>query len=210
MRVFVIDFEGSLKCGVVEYGVVTLEHGEIVTTESGLCRPDEAQVPRDVLLHGLRDDVLKDQPSFSTLREQFVRYRRDGLLAAHHASVENAFLCRYWHTVPSGIEATHAYPSLGSWGPWVDSRILYHRLYGLADNGLMSLVREFELGPELETQALRHCPAQRRKPHCALYDALASALLLLRTHQREGLGLDEWVRYSQPSRDSDTAQSELF
>jgi DNA polymerase-3 subunit epsilon len=31
---------------------------------------------------------------------------------------------------------------------------------------------------QLDSLAERHCPSQRRKYHCALYDALASALIL--------------------------------
>lgn len=209
--VYVVDFEGSLKTGVVEFGVVCLEQGSMISTETGMCRPERTQDPRDVLLHGLRDEMLRKQPAFEAYREQFHDYRRRGVLAAHHAVVENGFLAKYWHTVPAGGADGHAYPSLGSWGPWIDSRLVCQRCYrGLPNYGLMSLIRQFSLQAPLDDLAATHCPPDRRKPHCALYDALASALLLLRVQQHAGLGLRDWVRLSQSGGEPDCAQQEWF
>lgn len=209
--VYVVDFEGSLKTGVVEFGVVSLEQGSILSAETGMCRPEQSQDPRDVLLHGLRDEMLQRQPAFDTYREPFHEYRRRGLLAAHHAVVENGFLAKYWHTVPAGDADSHAYPSLGSWGPWIDSRRVYQCCYrGLSDYGLMSLIRQFSLQTQLDDLAATHCPADRQKPHCALYDALASGLLLLHVKEQTGLGVRDWVRLSQSGGDPDRAQQEWF
>jgi len=210
MRVHVIDFEGSLKCGVVEYGVVTLDGAHIVETLTGLCRPDAPMHPKDVLVHGLRDDMLRDQPSFEEFRDLFYQLRHDGTFAAHHAPVENAFLGRYWHTVPIRHALQHPCPSRGSWGPWIDSRVVYQRHYSLGEYSLQSLIRGFQLEHALESLGSEYCPSQRCKPHCALYDALASALLLQTTIERLGIGFDEWMRASQPLTVGDAAQSELL
>jgi DNA polymerase III epsilon subunit-like protein len=44
----------------------------------------------------------------------------------------------------------------------------------------MALIRSFQLEKDLEALACEYCPEDRRRPHAALYDALACSLLLLR------------------------------
>ena len=210
MRVYVIDFEGSLKYGIVEYGVVLLEGGSIVRTQTGLCRPEQAIHPRDIQIHGLKEDRLKDEPDFSQYRDQFYGYRFDGVLAAHHAPVENGLLNRYWHTVPSRAVLGHTNPSRGSWAPWIDSRLVYQRYYDLESYSLMALIDQFQLQNPLQELVGKYCPPERSKPHCALYDALASALLLLKTAEHLGLGPEEWLRASQSGFDNDSAQTDLL
>jgi DNA polymerase-3 subunit epsilon len=74
---------------------------------------------------------------------------------------------------------------MADWGPWLDTRRIYEKLYpALPSYQLMELVRAFALENELSALTAAHCPAQRRRPHCALFDALAAVLLLSRlTHE---------------------------
>ena len=66
------------------------------------------------------------------------------------------------------------------WGPWIDSARLYAQLYPEIGTGrLEMLVGKCGLQRELDALALQHCPAERRRFHAALYDALAGALLLV-------------------------------
>ena len=68
---------------------------------------------------------------------------------------------------------------VAEWGPWVDTcRLARAWLPTLGDHRLGSLVAVFRLGGRLDALAAKHCPANRRKYHCALYDALAAALVL--------------------------------
>ena len=210
MRIFVVDFEGSLKYGVIEYGVVVLENGSIVETFTGLCKPEAAIHPKDIQVHGLRDDMLRDKPGFDTFGEQFQGFRCEGLLAAHHASVENAFLNKYWHTLPSRSVVGHPFPCRGNWGPWIDSRLVYRSFYQLDDYSLTGLIRTFQLTEELEKLADAYCPSDRKKSHCALYDALASALLLIVAGESLNISEETWLRVSQPSAREDFAQGDLF
>ena len=66
------------------------------------------------------------------------------------------------------------------WGPWIDSARLYSQLYPTLKSGkLESVVQAVGLQTELDRLATERCPLGRRNYHCALYDALAGALLLV-------------------------------
>ena len=45
------------------------------------------------------------------------------------------------------------------------------------DHGVL-MVADLRLGGRLDALAAQHCPPKRRRFHCALYDALAAALVL--------------------------------
>ena len=213
MRIHVIDFEGNLQCGIIEYGIVTLNNGEIEHTDTGFCRPEAPIQARDILVHGLRNEMLESFPSFAEHQGLFYSLRKAGILAAHHAPVENMLLNRYWTVVPV-LENTLELPeSGGSWGPWIDSRTVAQHCYQAEDYSLGALVQAFEIEPDLESLATEHCPEERRKPHCALYDALASALLLLQFRKSFNLDDHALIRLSQSRSESvrgDYAQGELF
>ncbi len=68
---------------------------------------------------------------------------------------------------------------LAEWGPWIDTARLYAQLYPQLESGrLERLVAACGLQAELDDLAARNAPADRRRYHAALYDALAGALLL--------------------------------
>lgn len=252
--IHVIDFEGSPRYGVVEYGVVTVLGGQIAQTRTALCQPDTEMTAKEISLHGIRTRDAAGAPPFAEHRELFFNLRKSGVLCAHHASVENGFLKRNWpypplsddfsaplpngtpehsagiapeqstsamrrhsvgtapeqtacatpehstaeapiaaeHTTPAGAEAPAPHgnpvrPQIADWGPWIDTRALYAAIYpDLKSHSLGELIRTFALTEPLAQLAAEHCPAPRRKAHCALYDALASALLLLHLGTEDG------------------------
>jgi DNA polymerase III epsilon subunit-like protein len=55
-----------------------------------------------------------------------------------------------------------------------------------------------------------HCPIGRRRPHCALYDALASALLLLRMEEEADLAGRVSLHWLLRISEGVSAQQELF
>ena len=78
---------------------------------------------------------------------------------------------------------------------------------------LSSLVSALRLTPRLDALAAEHCPPNRRRYHCALYDALAAALVLRALCGLEGRSaapLSQLVRdsVSAPAAD-DLMQGEL-
>lgn len=220
--IHVIDFEGSPRYGVVEYGVVTLRSGAVADTRTALCAPAAEMTAKEIALHGIRPKDTLGAPPFDAHRELFFALRKSGLLAAHHASVENGFLKRQWPYPPFSPDLhtssvlVQKLPQVAGWGPWIDTRALYAAIYpGLGSYALGDLVRAFALEAALGELAEKHCPSNRRKAHCALYDALASALLLLRLGDEEGFGgltLQWLVTHSAASADarSERQQGELF
>ena len=107
--------------------------------------------------------------------------RQTGPLCAHNASVEDALLRSLWSYPRQSPDFTEATKSVASWGPWLDTLHIYRQLYPqLESYKLQDLIDLFDLKPELEDKAKLYCPVNRMGFHCALYDALACALLLLR------------------------------
>ncbi len=180
LPIHVIDFEGGPHCGIVEFGVVTIRGSQILDMSTRLCRPKRAIARREIATHGITNEAAARVPPFAQEWDRFAGLRETGPFAAHFASAENAMLkavfpfsrlCDGW------IEADK---KTAEWGPWLDTGYLY-RNYGDDPTSLKlaDLVLRWELQHELDALALRFCPAERRRYHCALYDALACSLLLM-------------------------------
>jgi DNA polymerase-3 subunit epsilon len=209
--VHVLDFEGTRRTGVIEYGVVTLREGLLESTSTGLCRSREDIQPEDINVHGIDQAMIAVEVAFENQWNLFSQLRATGLLVAHHASVEGNLLKETW-----------PYPRLTknlkqlSWGPWIDTRRIYERLYkGLETYRLSSLIDRFALRKRLAKLSQLYCPPQRRKTHCALYDALASALLLMRLDEISDLNeaTVEWlleISVSNRKQRDDLRQGDFF
>jgi len=207
----VLDFEGARRTGVIEFGVVTLREGSLESTSTGLCRAREELQVEDMRVHGIDEELIATEAPFENEWDRFSHLRATGVLVAHHASVENNLLKGTW-----------PYPRLSDnhklfgWGPWIDTRRAYAVLYkGLESYSLGSLVETFALGDRLGEWAKQHCPSGRRKAHCALYDALATALLLIRLDEIPELrdtAIDWLLEISAPDqrRREDLRQGDLF
>lgn len=179
--IFFVDFEGSRSSGVLEYGVVTVLRGEIVETKTRLCRAIGRVRAEDTAVHGLSSEMLASQRWFAEEWEFFAGLRERGPLAAHYAGVENALLKSVWPYPRSSPDFARPGECVIDWGPWIDTARLYAQFYpGLDSGALESLVRACGLQPELESAATRFCPSDRCRYHCALYDALAGAVLMIR------------------------------
>lgn len=177
--VHVLDFEGHARYGIVEWGVVTLHDGRITTTATGICAPEKPLDPREAAFHQLRPQVLAAAPPFADQWPRFRDLRATGLLAAHHAPVESGLLQRLWPHPPFSPAFVEA-DRVATWGPWIDTLHLARaRLGPRPDYGLTACLEHLDLSGALGTLAAQHCPSQRARAHCALYDALGAALLLL-------------------------------
>jgi len=200
----VIDFEGSRKSGVLEYGAATLQDGAITQTRTRLCKPAGPVAPGETRCHGLSADNLAEQPAFAEDFSFFRSLRQTGLLAAHNAVVERRLLSDLWPhpgAVPDFC-AEEAPAAIAEWGPWVDSCALYRRIYpDLPEYALEFLIETFSLNDALEDLARAHCPEGRKQPHCALYDALGAALLLQRLQEdalTRTISLRQFCRLADP------------
>lgn len=190
MLIHALDFEGNRDCGIIEYGVATIEDGRIVATHTAICRA-RADIPAtDVRLHGLSFRDTQEQPGFAEHWDMFRGFRQTGLFCAHAAAVERGLLKHVWPYPPESPDfLTGGHAKLADWGPWLDTHALFRHYYpqGLVDYKLGTLVQAFQLGGRLDELVTEHCPPNRRKPHCALFDAIASALLLVHIMQEPGL-----------------------
>ena len=175
-----IDFEGSLGSGILEYGVVTLQHAKIIGTRTRLCRPSGAIRAEDVQIHGLSSARLDGHRPFVDDWELFAELRETGPLASHYASAENTLLKAVWPYPRSSPDFTRPGESVVDWGPWIDSARIFGRLFPSFKSGKLELlVRACGLQEELDRCAAVLCPTDRRHYHAALYDAIAGAQLLL-------------------------------
>jgi DNA polymerase-3 subunit epsilon len=187
--VHVIDFEGSRQSGVVEYGYVTLVQGEMVDAGTQICAPMGTITDMDRRQHGISEARAVDEPGFESAWSLFAGLRETGPFCAHNASVEDGFLRRVWSCPRSSPDFSEPGQTIASWGPWLDTLPIYRRVYPqLESHKLQVLVDIFGLQAELDRQAGTLCPADRQHYHCALYDALASALLLRRLWDEPELG----------------------
>ena len=179
--VHVIDFEGSRASGVVEFGVVTLHGGQIVAANTRTCRPRSRLTPDDTRVHGLTEHELARAEPFEAEWTRFAALRASGVLAAHFSGTENALLRATWPCPRLSPDFLHPGREVAEWGPWIDTgRMAAERKIGAASAALGELVVAFGLEERLRAASERWCPQARCRFHCALYDALASALLLQR------------------------------
>ena len=183
-----VDFEGSVASGILEYGVVTLRGREIVGAQTRLCRATGRVRDEDAALHGIEASSVADHAPFGDDFEVFARLRETGPLAAHFANAENTLIKAVWPYPRTSPDFARPGAAVTEWGPWIDTGRLYPQLYpSLTSAKLADLVAAFALQSRLDALAAEHCPAERRRYHAALYDALAGALLLLRLAEEPSL-----------------------
>ena len=214
--IFFVDFEGSRASGILEFGVVEVHRGRIVSTRTRLCRAMGAVRAEDVAVHGLRAEALVALAPFSDEWSYFSSLRELGPLAAHYAGVENGLLKSVWPYPRNVPDFARPGARIVDWGPWADSARLYEQLYPKFESGgLAALVQSVDGQAELDALAAEHCPAGRRRYHAALYDALAGAWLLTalaRDPQVAGLSTMQLLALStlNPRKRDALQQRELF
>lgn len=179
--IHVIDFEGSRQSGIVEYGVVTLLGAEIAATQTRLCAPIGTISDQDRLHHGISEDAVESEARFDADWSYFADLRETGPFCAHSAAVEDGLLRSVWAYPRNSPNFASEGEYAANWGPWLDTLQLYRSIYPqLSSHRLSGLIADFELQTALDELASLYCPEKRRRFHCALYDAFASALLLKR------------------------------
>ena len=189
--IHILDFEGNGRSGVVEFGVATVFGGEIVAARTEFCRPQGRIPRREVELHGITNQAVAHAQPLKSYWEYFADLRQNGPLGAHHASVEESLLKKTWshsRLAPSFLKPGQW---VSEWGPWVDTKELYANLFPkVPSHALGKLIETFDLLDKLDLLGQEFCPKSRRKFHAALYDALASAVLLLHLSTYEELSKD--------------------
>lgn len=207
-----IDFEGSRRSGVVEYGIVSIQALEVKYVETRLCCPTGIIPEMETATHKIRTSDVEAEEPLSESWDLFRDLRKSGPFAAHHAGVENGLIKSVWpFTSPSPNFISGVLDV--EWGPWLDSCALYRALFpGLESYNLASLIRHFDLLEHLEGLSLSWCPETRCEFHCAAFDALASAVLILQLANYEGIKswpLSQLLQWSQPGGAGQDSSSQL-
>jgi len=214
--IHVIDFEGGPQCGIVEFGVVTIIGSSIDSVATRLCRPKTPIPKNEWSVHKISTAEASLEEPFEEEWERFARLRESGPLSAHFASAENSMLKSvfpYPRKSPSWLDDGK---SVVNWGPWLDTGTLYRNIGDKTDTlKLADLVCRHKLQSELDELSAEKCPLGRQKYHCALYDAIASALLLIfycRKQCEYRLTLSELIARSQGNtvKRQKIEQRELF
>ncbi len=214
-RLHVLDFEGSLASGVLEYGIVAWQSGRILQVWTRRCRPTGTIRAQDAAVHGLEASALQALPGLAEDFPLFAGLRQEGPLVAHFASAENTLIKSVWPYPRHSPDFLHGGTVL-DWGPWVDTGRLFPQLFtGLASARLEDLIATFGLQSELDEVARQHCPTDRCRYHAALYDALACALLLTRLAREPAFATQslQWLLERStldPARRADFTQGDLF
>lgn len=186
--IYAIDFEGSLQTGVLEYGIVGFSpQNGIFFTKTELCK-NKATIPiNETSCHGLWAENLESCKDFSQHLDMFVDLRKKALFCAHNAAFENRLLSAYCPYIPEVC----AGPAVSGrqWGPWLDTWYLYRKYLKTQTCTVEQLIHFCSLSELLFQLGGKFCPEGRKNFHCALFDALACALLFLNfIRSKEGAG----------------------
>ena len=136
--VYVVDFEGSLATGILEYGLVGIDSIEgIFSAEGAFCKNRGRISDAEFAQHHISEERVARCEDFINVVPRFVELRRKGFFCAHNAAFENALLNSYCpvvlkaYGVASGAQA--------SWGPWLDTCVLYKKYFKKVLRGKISL-----------------------------------------------------------------------
>ncbi len=77
---------------ITEIGAVKIVGGEVVDRFSALINPQVKLEPKIIELTGITDELLADKPLISEVLPEFMRFIGDGILVAHNASFDTAFI----------------------------------------------------------------------------------------------------------------------
>lgn len=182
-----VDFEGNASYGIVEFGIATVQNGCISNTYSRLCQAQSAIDLADTRIHGIRYADTQYEKPFTEEWDTFVALRQTGVLAAHYAHFDNQLLKSVWSHPPLSPDFFKCGRRIAQWGPWIDTHKLYVNIFpGWESHKLGILIDRLGLEETLNKLAQTHCANQRRHFHCALYDALAAAVLFIHIKHLSG------------------------
>ncbi|MDR2667757.1 MAG: 3'-5' exonuclease [Puniceicoccales bacterium] len=178
-KVYAIDFEGNGRDGVLEFGAICLTGGKLQNPLESFCRCRRG-AGIFICRRKIPDVSTANAAPIGDFFERFRSMRGNGILAAHHASTEDALLRSMWPSpglVPDwhGLGASAA----ATWGPWIDSHRLAQKFWpGLDSYALGDTLAALGLGGKWRELGRLLCSPERKKMHCALYDAIGCALLV--------------------------------
>ena len=143
-----LDFEGNLKSGIREIGIVSFMNFKISYAK-------EFIVNESIDLNNILENIPKD-----------------GFIISHNVMIEKNLIMK---TFPY---PTFQKGGSLQWGPWLDTVKIYQKLYpNLPSYDLKNLVAQFLNEVGLNKLTSKYCNLEKRKQHHALFDAICSFML---------------------------------
>ncbi len=184
--IYAIDFEGSKATGILEFALIEIKNWEISSVETHLCKPKAKVDKKTLAFCHLNEDMLKDKIAFEGHINSFINARRKGIFLAHNKATEDSLLRLYFPNPEIFIDFSNNSKS-PTWSPWIDTYRLCQKIFPkLKSYNLADLISTLKLNEELESLAKTHCPLSRAKWHCAPYDTIAAALILIKIAKLDG------------------------
>ena len=184
--IFALDFEGAIACGIVEFGIAEIRNWEIVSLKTSLCAPRQKVAPKTMDMCGFSPSELKRAPKFESFADDFIQMRKAGLFAAHNKGAESSMLNSYFPNPSAFTDFTNNTPTF-SWSPFIDTLVLVKKIFPMLKSAALSdVIVRLGLLDRLNENAQRFCPKTRQKWHCAPYDALACAEIIIALSKLEG------------------------
>lgn len=162
-RLVVVDVEGNGQQPpeIVELGALLIDGGELGETFDQLVRPTRPITPLVSRIHGIKNDHVRESPSFSEIASELLQRLEGRVMIAHNANVEATILARalpQWK--PAGIIDT--------------LKLAKTRWPGLASYSLTKLRNHPDVRVRLETTS-----GSEPSPHRAGFDVAVTAELFL-------------------------------
>lgn len=181
IAIHVLDFEGSANSGIVEYGFATVLGGKIISAHTRLCGVSRFIPAEETAILGIDNAGVAGKLPVEADWELFSGLRNSGLFGSHNAVAEKGMLATVWASpgkVPNFSQPEM--PAVFEWGPWIDTcRIAKNWFPRERSHKLGDLIGRFEIQERVDAAAKKFCPRERSRYHCALYDAIAAAELLI-------------------------------
>lgn len=184
--IFALDFEGAIACGIVEFGVVEIVDWQIVSLKTAMCAPKAKVAQKTMDMCGFSERELKSAPKFEGFAKDFIAMRKRGLFAAHNKSAESSMLNSYFPNPSAFTDFTNNTTTF-SWPPFIDTLVLVKKIFPMLKSGALgNVIESLSLLDKLNDDAKLFCPPARRKWHCAPYDALACAEIIIALSKLKG------------------------
>ena len=140
--VYAVDFEGSLATGILEYGLVGIDSIEgIFSAEGAFCKNRGRISDAEFVQHHISAEQVARCSDFINVVPRFAELRTKSFFCAHNAAFENALLNSYCPVVLNACGIASG--SQASWGPWLDTCVLYKKYFKKVLRGkILSSVRK--------------------------------------------------------------------
>ena len=126
--IYAVDFEGSLATGILEYGLVGIDSSDgVFSAEGAFCKNRGRISDAEFAQHHISEERVGRCEDFVDVVPRFAELRAKSFFCAHNAAFENSLLNSYCPVVLKAYGV--ASDSQASWGPWLDTCVLYKKYF---------------------------------------------------------------------------------